>query len=346
MSSLFGHLAPRFASNPEDVATDALAYVLRSSESARGGFVDHVNLITGTTFGKGMRFSTRAPDPEGGIPDLVGTTPGRRLLVEIKFWAGLTARQSEGYVDVFSEDETGACVFLVPERRVEHVLRSLKKSLDEVKNVSSNSLELESGAVVAVTSWSTVLAKVESRVQEYHEEGRHQVLNDIRQLRGLCERLDAQAFHPVRKAEVGPDVAKRHLDFKDLVDEVKKTIKGDGFPKWKNTGQSSSSYHSHRFGGRLYGIKYFFGVMYKHWERVEVSPFWVKFRDTESRRRRGVKSALRPDFEVFDHPGLEKDMLVPIELKLNADRSRVLSHFENQLSSIASNLGASFGSDN
>jgi hypothetical protein len=346
MSSLFGHLAPKFASNPEDVATDALSYVLRSSQSARKRFIEHINVVAGTSFSEELRFSTRETNSGGGIPDLRGTAQGQRLLVEVKFWAGLTTRQSEGYGDTFSEDRTGACVFLVPEQRVEHVFRSLGESLDEeISEFSSASLELTSGEAIAVSSWSTVLSKIESAVQESHEEGRHRVLNDIRQLRGLCQRLNAQAFHPVRKEEVGPEVAKRHLDFKDLVEDVKKIVQGGRFSGWTNTGRASSSYHSHRFNGNLHGIEYFFGVMYKQWKKFEASPFWMKFREDDPHRRKKIKNVLRTEVEVFDHPSVDKDVLIPINTKLNADRAQVISHFEEQMDNISNKLSASFSSE-
>ena len=92
MSTLFSHIIQkRFSQVNEDVATDALAYILESSEAARRGMM---KLLWGITAGlPQLRFRTQ--QAEGTIrPDMWGygeTEP--RVFVESKFWAGLTDNQ-------------------------------------------------------------------------------------------------------------------------------------------------------------------------------------------------------------------------------------------------------------
>jgi hypothetical protein len=41
--SLVGHVVTRFAAHPENLATEALAYILRASRAARVAFVTHLS---------------------------------------------------------------------------------------------------------------------------------------------------------------------------------------------------------------------------------------------------------------------------------------------------------------
>src|SRR5260370_18749065 len=87
----------RFSAVNEDVATDALAYVLESSDAARRGIMKLLRGIVPDL--PALRFKTQ--QVEGAIrPDMWGfadTEP--RVFVENKVWAGLTADQSPAYLN-------------------------------------------------------------------------------------------------------------------------------------------------------------------------------------------------------------------------------------------------------
>jgi hypothetical protein len=93
-TSLFGHLALRFASHPENLATEALAYILAESPTGRNAFVDFLG-----TFVEGLprdfTFRTQATGEGNEIPDLVGIDDLAHevVIAEAKFWAGLTDNQ-------------------------------------------------------------------------------------------------------------------------------------------------------------------------------------------------------------------------------------------------------------
>jgi hypothetical protein len=52
------------------------------------------------------------------------------------------------------------------------------------------------------------------------EAGDTQRLADLAQLRGLCDRADAEAMLPIDASEIGSHVAHRLYDFLDIVDGV------------------------------------------------------------------------------------------------------------------------------
>src|SRR5580692_10765389 len=115
--SLFGHLALKFGSHPENLATEALGYVLCRSADARRGFVAS---IAGTLIiaDLDLRFETQLASEEQGRPDLAGVDDGGivRVLVEAKFWAGFTEHQPVHYLDILPAG--GVLVVICPAQRL------------------------------------------------------------------------------------------------------------------------------------------------------------------------------------------------------------------------------------
>ena len=68
--TLVGFLAVKLGAHPENVATEALNYILRSID-ARRGLISLVGNPGGTS-PETLRFRTQAIDPEGARPDVVG----------------------------------------------------------------------------------------------------------------------------------------------------------------------------------------------------------------------------------------------------------------------------------
>ena len=55
MSNLFGHLSSKFGPSTEDIGTEALCYILRSSEEIMEAFIRHVNSLSGGDLSADMR---------------------------------------------------------------------------------------------------------------------------------------------------------------------------------------------------------------------------------------------------------------------------------------------------
>ena len=84
---LLAHLAARFVSQRENLATEALAYILSRSEAARSATIRTFRLL-GVDLPDQLTFRTQAADADDAIPDLVGEDASRKqhLIVEAKFW--------------------------------------------------------------------------------------------------------------------------------------------------------------------------------------------------------------------------------------------------------------------
>jgi hypothetical protein len=97
MSTVFSYIVQkRFSQENENIATDALAFVVQSSEAARSGLTRLLRGITPDL--PSLQFRTQ-PAEEGSRPDMCGydvTTP--RVFIENKFWAGLTDNQPVKYL--------------------------------------------------------------------------------------------------------------------------------------------------------------------------------------------------------------------------------------------------------
>lgn len=103
--SLPGHLIPRIASSGEEpAATQALAYLLYRSTDIATAFVDAM----GRT---GIRPLDRAP-PNTGTTVQISRSANKdglvRILVENKYWAGLTDAQPLAYLDALPSDAAPA----------------------------------------------------------------------------------------------------------------------------------------------------------------------------------------------------------------------------------------------
>lgn len=85
--TLFGHLAPRFSVHPENLATEALNYVLGRAPSARGALIQFCRI--GAILPDDLRFRTQAVGEDQSTPDLIGSDArdATRLMLEAKFWA-------------------------------------------------------------------------------------------------------------------------------------------------------------------------------------------------------------------------------------------------------------------
>ena len=101
--TLFGHLADRFVVQRENLATEALAYILSRSQPARLA-LGQLLFLGGVVIPESLSFRTQAAGEDHAIPDLVGENEqGQQVLImEAKFWAGLTDAQPVDYLRPYS----------------------------------------------------------------------------------------------------------------------------------------------------------------------------------------------------------------------------------------------------
>jgi hypothetical protein len=208
METVLSHIVRRHLSQVnEDVATDALAYILDKSGAARAGMSKLLSSLAGTP--AELRFEVQWAEP-GMRPDMCGiSAAGPCAYVENKFWAGLTDNQPVNYLRQLEQCAQPTVLLVVaPGARQETLWRELTRRstdmgialLDGPHPGAPNGVRLartDSGPVLALTSWDILLSLLE-----------HECLDDLStradlaQLRALCVGADTDAFVPVTGAEL------------------------------------------------------------------------------------------------------------------------------------------------
>lgn len=342
MSDLFGHLATQFGRSPEDLATEGLCYIL-NHQVAGDAFVAFVNARADASeqrkLDTPLSFRTQEATEDGdGQPDMIGISgETKQLLVESKFWAGLTANQPNGYLRDLGGTPGSVLLFLVPNPRREYIWPKIRKSAKEkfeVEGEDDYRLSLANGTRLLLCSWRDALNAVASAVQA--EGGMRELLEDIRQVQGLCERYSREGFVPLRGDELGQDVGKRVSQLTWLVRDMRNRL-GDG---WSKDSKMATSRKRYTFKTQLHGFDVFVGIMYFWWAERGQSPIWLRIEARKADLRDDVLRALKPEFPAFaDKPTTyPTDVLLPLPLKLGVERDEVLDDLEDQLKKIAERL--------
>lgn len=276
---LLTHIARKIARSPENLATEALVFILQESAAARRGLARLMEGQLALTGVEGLSFSSQGHEADAGIPDLVGTDAGghERLLIEAKFWAGLTEKQPMTYLDRLAD--LGGLVFVVPAVRAEIVWRELMTRLkaagidaQAVGTGGSYAVEVgHSGKQLRLTSWRTVLFALEQALQEA---GEHERLEDVKQLQSLCDSMDQSAFLPINAEELSHGLWRRVCDFSGAVYDIgQKLAAGEGS---KSLGRLSHGAGWTRVGVLRNGwaaYVYFDAWAMTNWR---ASPFWLE----------------------------------------------------------------------
>src|SRR5260370_28042970 len=195
----------RFSAVNEDVATDALAYVLESSDAARRGIMKLLRGVVPDL--PALRYKTQ--QVEGAMrPDMWGfadTEP--RVFVENKFWAGLTDNQPVTYLKRLAAcSQPSVLLVVAPSAREQTLWRELIRRLNDV-GISISEREHAAGVAVcgatllgpilARTSWTNVLSVVVNEAVDDLI-----AIGDLIQLRALCDAADNEAFAPATREQL------------------------------------------------------------------------------------------------------------------------------------------------
>jgi hypothetical protein len=350
MSTLFGHLSSKFGPSTEDIGTEALCYLLRSSDEMMEAFIGHVNGLCKGDLSADMRIVANKSTEDGGRPDIVGweRQSSSRLFVESKFWAGLTSNQPSGYLQALEGDERSILLFLVPERRKQNVWRETLYRLDQNREASSASmperfaLQTEEGPSIAITTWGDVLDILSSSASD---SGSQKIDEDIRQLRGLCQHEGADSFRPFTEGEFAASMAERIIDLHTLVKDLHDLVE-NRLEAWSTRQRARFAEHKYRFKAELYGYKAQVGVRYGWWRNEGISPFWLRLYFDHVEYQQAVFDALDLDVPLFEGGKYSpEDVLVPLRPPYGVGRDQIIEELLRQLDDIAERLAPVLADD-
>ena len=344
-STLLAYLVPRVTPSTENTAIEALGYILSQSAACRGALRD-VLRSGGSEIGPIARVATEVSGEKGGRPDLAGFDEhGReRMLIEVKFWAGLQPGQPNAYLKrLIQSNATGpsALLFVAPAARLETLWAEVRRRARDKFDLSE-SPDRQSAVVgcsecrLMLTSWAALLGRMAARAGE---SGESAVESDIRQLLGLTARMDEEAFLPIRSEELGPQTPRRLLRLPRLVDNAialgrdARWITNDG------GGSAGRYFYGHFF--LLYGAHVWFGIDFKRWARDGDTPLWLQL------NRSAGKAAGRSPTVGFEAArrslGLPSDKnYVEIRLPVGVEYDAVLDAVVAQLKRIGRTINPQF----
>ena len=190
--TLLSFIAQRHTFGLEDVATDALSFILSRSSAAREALSEflgdeHCPLPI-------AKAQTWLTDAHGAIPDLalLNEDGNTVALIESKFWATLTHHQPVTYWEQLPTNERAVLLFLAPGERVDDLWCELETKLREasqelgpaVKRAELITAPSKDGQRrLMATSWQLLL---DTMAQKAKECGDTQACFEIAELQGLA----------------------------------------------------------------------------------------------------------------------------------------------------------------
>jgi hypothetical protein len=185
--ALLAQVINGFWDKPENVATRALYHIVTSHPTARRALAAMAASF-GAPVPAGLRFQLQQRDSEHGQPDLVAVDEKNRivLVVEAKFWAGLTEHLPARYISLLPTDRTGTLLFLAPAERISALLvqradRCSRAGHCTAPGVAEGLFSVGPHAV-SVISWGKVLSRL---VEVARHEGDELAVPDNLQLLAL-----------------------------------------------------------------------------------------------------------------------------------------------------------------
>ena len=332
-STLLAYLTPRLTDRVEDMAVEALGYILSKSPSSRSA-LNRVLQSGAAGLDSIVQVRTQLTGETGARPDLVGFDDqnAERVLIEAKFWAGLTENQPNGYLERLPNDGPSALLFVAPEARLDTLWAELIRRVNielghSTEGDGLRSVTVEGGQrYLMLTSWRSLLGQM---ANETSHTGESSAQIDIRQLQGLTERMDDEAFLPIQSTELGPEFPQRILGLNNLIDDA--TNRGID-ESWIEKGRMQRTPLRTGYGRyiSLSNTIAWFGVNFELWAGKSDTPLWLDFRsygaqpDARKRLNLGVGEEyvpIRPPLGVEYDAVLEAVVkaLKEVKLRLNPE---------------------------
>jgi hypothetical protein len=337
----------------ENLATEALAFILNRSSAARSALAAQLAQLTGA-LPPISSVQTQVAAGEESRPD-IGLLDERGALVgflEAKFWAALTDAQPGAYLERLREhghEQERVLVMLAPARRAATLRNEV---IGRCRSAGSSIIEQRSttivvdGAHVVFLSWSSLLAALHDAVL-----GDQATLSDVMQLEGLVARFETEGFIPLTNADIEDlEVPRRVLALAELVNDILEVASNERAADGSMLLSTKGLRPTHYLGatGRYAKFEkagFWLGLSHWQWLRYGRTPLWVRFGRDDWGRADELRVALRdwiaqtpPRAYVTDDDGAVR---VPILIRPGAERDQVIAHATTQLGELRAKVQAS-----
>ena len=276
---------PKLVSRSEEIVTHTLGHILSSSEASRQALRDFL-LTRDVDIGGIKRVETQNLGRRGnGTPDLAtyDESEAERLLLEAKFWAGLTSNQPVTYLLRLPKDKPSALLFVAPPVRLDELWQELKGrvSAEDCFNLSNEIVEPEIRCCdvaqhrkLMLTSWRFLLDSIAAQASSAVA----QTVNDIHQLQGMAE---LRGFDSPQRGPLTPEFPRSLPLLYGLIDDtVERLIK-------KSRAEIPGGAYRPTVH-RAYSVRYMtfcgvesssFGIYFRDWITYHHNPLWFTLHD-------------------------------------------------------------------
>ena len=347
-STLLAHIALGLSVHPENIAVEALGHILSSCTPALRALED-VLRKGGADVDRISEARTQASDEEGARPDLAGYDEDRveRVLVEAKFWAGLTERQPVAYLRRLPTNKPSALLFVAPANRFETLWTELSRRVTEcdefdmgpsVQDANLRSAPVGDERYLMLTSWKALLDRMASNASAT---GDSHTETDIRQLLGLTQRMDEEAFLPIRAEELGPAFPRRMLGLPSVIEAATGRGREEG---WIDTNRLSIRATADSWGrymrlGKDECAAALFGFSFRFWAKHGDTPLRIRLGGEwdNTMKHQELRRRLEP-LRSEDPPGAiyEGDYIsIPVHLPVGVEETAVIAAVVAQLERVS-----------
>lgn len=345
MQTVFSHIVQkRLSQENENVATEALAFVLRSHEAAHNGMM---KLLRGVDPHMPRLWFRTQQNDGNNRPDMQGCDDEGQIhvFVENKFWAGLTENQPVSYLRILAEYVQPTILLVVgPEDRKETLWRELNQRMvdDKISGTKDTAVGIfrivttSTGPILALTSWRALLAALEPEVADDKS-----ARSDLLQLRALCEAADSDAFVPISSAEVSDQrIPALILQLNPVVKTSVDLAVTAGFLTVNGLRPQASWERIGRYA-RFPAAGIWLGTHFDYWKKHGFTPLWLLFSGDWGHALE-VRPLLEPwaakegVFTTFQND----ELAVAIDIALGEDKDQVVRRIVDRLKGIAEVLKA------
>ena len=329
--TLLSFIAQRHSIGLEDVATDALFFILSHSAPARQALSDLLGYE-----GDPLPIAKAQPwaaDAHGAVPDLACLDNDDNLvaLIESKFWAPLTRNQPVTYWEGLPDDRPSVLLFLAPEPRVDQgglwdeLVERLRNACHELEPAKRKGSLITAPAKAGqrrlmLTTWQLLLDRM---AQMAKDDDDTQACFEIEELQGLAASV------------IAGDNPQRDENLKRLIADAVRRLERSG---WANTDGLAVgvgiNFHVRYL--RLAGANAWLGIDYEAVKQMPDKPLWLSFyggsnADVDLDTVRSALGGLaEPDAEWR-----RGQVRVPIILPEGADHDATLDAIATELERIA-----------
>jgi hypothetical protein len=344
-TTVLAHLAASMIQQKENLATEALAFILNRSPAARAALQWSLGTVVGDVPAI-ARVMTQLAVGEESRPDiLLFAENGEQHFgyIEVKFWAAFTDAQPVEYVKRLQNSGGGVLIMLAPERRLGTMRLELIERLKAADLLSRcDELPIMADSVrLGLLSWNKLLHSLSDAVSEDRP-----AKSDVDQLDGLVKRVDDEGFMPLMRAELDDlDVPRRVISLADLANSIMQKAVADGVMSSKTKiGRYGPGHGWYRAGmyAKFRNAGCFLGMDHELWSMFGRTPIWVSFSGTEGRPER-LHEVLRAWLNADPPRAYSKDgkILIPVLLAVGVEKDRVVADAVRQLRELNEELAIS-----